>query len=90
MNTNDFKEGIELLQNNYHKTFSTEQLKLYYENLKDMSKDKYLSNIKSNIKNNPYMPNIAQIRNLDKIKIQENFEQRDYSNIDLDKLFGGE
>lgn len=86
MNINDFKEGIELLQNNYGKKFTTEQLKLFYENLKDMSKDRYIANIKMNIKNNPFMPNVAQIRN-ETAKQFMGYEQRDYSKADFSKFY---
>lgn len=86
MNINDFREGIELLQNNYNKKLSTGQLKLYYENLKDMSKDRYITNVKTNIKLNPFMPNIAQIRN-ETSKKYANYTQRDYSNVDLSKYY---
>lgn len=83
MNINDFKEGIELLQNNYHKIFSTEQLKLYYENLKDMNKEQYISNIKEHIRTCSFLPNVAQIRNK---KISVNYEQRNYEGINWDEI----
>ena len=38
------------------------------------------------IKNVPYIPNIAQIRNEPK-KEYSNYEQRDYSNFDFSKLY---
>lgn len=82
----EFMEGIHLIQNNYHKKLTTEQLRLFYENLKDMSKDRYISNIKQHIKNNAFMPNIAQLRGENKTTYA-NFEQRDYSRIDFDKIF---
>lgn len=86
MDKTDFMEGIHILQNNYNKTLSTEQLKLYYENLKDQSKDRFISNIKQAIKTNPFMPNIAQLRN-EQNKNYTNYEQRDYSNEDLNKYY---
>lgn len=81
----DFMEGIHLLQDNYNKKLTAEQLKLFYENLKDMNKDKYISNIKNHIKSNQFMPNIAQLRGENK-QVYANYEQRDYSNFDFDKL----
>lgn len=81
----EFMEGIHILQDNYNKKLTTEQLKLFYENLKDMSKDRYISNIKSHIKNNQFMPNIAQLRGENKTTYA-NFEQRDYSNFDFEQL----
>ena len=50
MNKIEFMEGVHILQDNYNRTLSETQLKLFYENLKDMSKDKYISNIKEYIK----------------------------------------
>ena len=80
MNIQEFKEGIDLIQNNYHKTLSKEELNLFYENLKDMDKQKYIENIKKHIKNNSFIPNIAQIRsnekemtNLDKINLNSSY-----------------
>lgn len=87
MTKSDFMEGVHLLQNNYGKTLTTEQLKLFYENLKDMSKDRYIANVKMNIKNNPFMPNIAQIRGENKQKDYTGYEQRDYSKSDFSKFY---
>lgn len=58
----EFMEGINLIQDNYQKTLSNEQLELFYENLKDMDVDKYMSNIKEHIRKCQFLPNIAQIR----------------------------
>ena len=87
MNIDDFMQGIHILQNNYNRKFSKEQLKLYYENLKDMSAEKYIANINRHIKSNTFMPNIAEIRDDKKREIYSNYEQRDYSNIDLEKFY---
>lgn len=89
MDKSEFMEGIHILQNNYNKTLSTEQLKLYYENLKDLSKDRFISNVKQAIKTNPFMPNIAQLRN-EPIKNYTNCNQRDYSNVDLNKYYANQ
>lgn len=86
MSIDDFMEGIHIIQDNYHKKLSKEQLRLYYENLKDMSKDRYISNIIAVIKDNPYLPNIAQIRN-EQRKQYANYEQREYTDIDFDSLY---
>lgn len=85
MDKAEFMEGIHLIQNAYNQKFSTEKLKLYYENLKDMNKEQYISNIKYQIKTNNFIPNIAQIRN--KKQQLSNFEQRDYSTFDFTKLY---
>ncbi len=86
MSIDDFMEGIHIIQNNYHKKLSKEQLILYYKNLKDMNKERYISNIRAVIKDNPYLPNIAQIRG-EKRKEFANYEQRDYSNIDFNQFY---
>ena len=86
MSIDDFMEGIHILQDNYNKKLTTAQLNLFYENLKDMNKNKYLSNIKQHIKTNSFMPNIAQLRK-ETSKQYVNYDQRDYSNVDFDKLF---
>ena len=86
MDKTEFMEGIHILQNNYNKTLSTEQLKLYYEHLKDLSIDRFIDNVKQAIKTNPFMPNIAQLRN-EQNKNYTNYEQRDYSNQDLNKYY---
>lgn len=83
---NDFMEGIHILQNNYNKELTREQLILFYENLKDMNKNKYISNIQEIIKTNSFIPNIAQIRN-ETSKQFSNYEQRDYSDYDFSKLY---
>ncbi len=86
MNKIEFMEGVHILQDNYNRTLSETQLKLFYENLKDMSKDKYISNIKEYIKINAFMPTISQIRN-ETNKQFVNYEQRNYSNLDFNKFY---
>ena len=85
----EFMEGIHILQNNYNRKLTGDQLRLYYENLKDLSKEKYINNINEIIKNVSYMPNIAQIRSEQKREFA-NCEQRDYSNFDFRKLYANE
>lgn len=86
MDKAEFMEGIHLLQDNYNKTLTGNQLKLFYDNLKDMEKETYIQNIKSIIKTSPYMPNIAEIRFI-KNKNYTNYEQRQYENIDFNKFY---
>ena len=86
MNKIEFMEGVHILQDNYNRTLSETQLKLFYENLKDMNKDKYISNIKEYIKTNSFMPTISQIRN-ETNKQFVNYEQRDYSDLDFNKFY---
>lgn len=82
----EFMTGIRILQNNYGRKFTTEQLTLFYENLRDMSKEKYIENIKKHVKSNQFLPNIAQLRGENKT-IFAVFEQRDYSNTDFSNLY---
>ena len=86
MNKTDFMEGIHILQDNYNKKLSNSQLKLYYENLKDMSKDKFLCNVREEIRNNPFMPNIAQLR-CENNKNYTNYQQREYENVDFNQFY---
>lgn len=86
MNKVEFMEGIHILQDNYNRKLTGTQLKLFYENLKDMEKDKYISNIKEHIKTNSFMPTISQIRN-EQRKQFANYEQRNYSNLDFSKFY---
>lgn len=83
---NDFMEGIHILQDNYNRKMSATQLRLFYENLKDMNKEKYIENINKIIKNSSFMPTIAEIRN-EKRREFSNYEQRDYRDIDFSKFY---
>lgn len=82
----EFMEGISILQDNFNRKLSVSQLKLYYKNLKDMNKERYLANINEIIKNNTFMPTIAEIRNESR-KQFSNYEQRDYEDIDFNKFY---
>lgn len=86
MNKNEFMEGIRILQRNYNQILDKEKLRLFYENLKDMSKEVFLANVNKQIKTNSFMPNIAQLRG-ESSKELANFEQRSYSNIDFENLY---
>lgn len=87
MNKTEFMEEIHILQDNYNRKLTSSQLRLYYDNLKNMSKDKYISNIKEYIKTNSFMPTISQILDKTNKNKYQNFEQRDYSNYDFSKLY---
>lgn len=86
---NEFMEGIHKIQNAYNVKFDIEKLRFWYENLKDLPKDKYLKNIEEQIKINPFIPNIAQIRNEKTVNRKQfsNYEQREYTDIDFRKLY---
>lgn len=87
MDKTEFMEGIHILQDNYNRKLTSSQLRLYYDNLKNMSKDRYISNIKEYIKTNSFMPTISQILDKTNKNKYQNFEQRDYSNYDFSKLY---
>ena len=89
MNKVEFMQGIHILQDNYNRKLTGTQLELFYENLKDMDKSIYISNIKEYIKTNSFMPTISQIRN-EQRKQFANYEQRDYSNLDFSKFYVNE
>ncbi len=82
----EFIEGINILQDNYSKKMTGSQLKLFYENLKDLDKNTYMSNINNYIKTNAFMPTIAQIRNIPKLSYA-NYEQREYTEAELNKFY---
>lgn len=85
MNKQDFAKGIKVLELSYNQKFDEDKRDFWYRQLQDLSKDKFFGNIKQHVRCNQYMPNIAQIRGENKT-VYANFEQRDYSNIDFDKL----
>ena len=88
MNKDEFMEGIHILQNCYNQKFTIDKLKVFYDNLKDMDRNIYLRNIKQLVKTNDFMPNVAQIRG-EKQRLS-NFEQRNYSNFDFNKLYANQ
>ena len=88
MNKKEFAEGIKILELSYNQKFDEEKLILWYNELQDMNYNKFINNIKNLCKNNTFMPNIAQIRGEIPSKQYNNFEQRDYSGVDFNKLFG--
>mgnify|MGYP000190453218 CR=1 FL=1 len=83
----EFMEGVNILQDNYNRKLTVNQLKLYYNNLKDMRKEKYLANINEIIKKNTFMPTIAEIRGTEQRKQFSDYQQRDYENIDFNKFY---
>lgn len=83
---NEFMEGIHMLQDNYNRKLTGTQLRLYYEHLKEMSKEKFIENINEIIKTSPFMPTIAQIINEPRNQYS-NYEQRDYSDFDFSKFY---
>jgi hypothetical protein len=87
MTKEEFKQGIYIIQQNYNTKFEVSKLKLYYENLKDVNYNTYISNIKEHIKTNPYIPNVAQLRGAEQRKQFTDYDQREYENIDFNKFY---
>lgn len=86
MNKNEFMEGIRILQRNYNQILDKEKLRLFYENLKDMSREVFLANVNKQVRTNSFMPNIAQLRG-ENSKELSNFEQRSYTDMDFESLY---
>ena len=82
MDKGEFMEGVHLLQNAYGRKLTTEQLRLYYDNLKDLEKDVLIKNIKEQIKTNPFMPTVANLRNKN-----ANFDERKYTEEFLNQFY---
>lgn len=87
MDKKEFAKGIKILELAYNQKFDEDKLEFWYRQLQDMNADRYFNNIKTLVKSNTFMPNIAQIRNDGFAKNNINFEQRDYSGVDFDNLF---
>ena len=84
MQQNEFRKGIEKLELAYNQKFTNEKLLVWWDKLKGMNGEKFLQRIDELIPQKKFMPNIAEILNK-KEKLTE-FEQRDYSNYDFNKL----
>ena len=82
MDKSEFMEGVHLLQNAYGRKLTAEQLKLYYDNLKDLDKNVFIKNIKEQIKINPFMPTVANL-----ISNHTNFEERKYTEEFLNQFY---
>lgn len=82
----EFMEGIHILQDNYNRKLTGTQLKLYYDNLKNINKEKFMENINTAIRISPFMPTISQIINEPR-KQYSNYEQRDYSDFNFSKFY---
>lgn len=84
MDKKEFLEGIDKLEYAYNTKFENEKLKIWYDALKDMNFNTYITRIDKLIKTNKYLPNIAEIS--DK-KTDLGYEQRDYTGYDFNKLY---
>lgn len=62
MDKNDFIEGIHLIQDNYNTKFSSDKLKMWWNELKGMSKNEYIDSVKEQIATNKYTPKVAEIK----------------------------
>ena len=87
MDKKEFAVGIKKLELSYNQKFDKEKLDYWYEKLRDMNPDVYLRNIDKLSKQLTFLPNIAQIRAESRSNQYINYEQRDYSGVDFNKLF---
>ena len=85
MNKFEFKKGIEKLELAYNQNFNSEKLILWWNKLKDMNCSDFYERLDTLIETKKFMPNIAEI--LDKKERLSNFEKRDYSDFDFDKIY---
>ena len=86
MNTTEFLNGINKLELAYNQKFSKDKLNLWYQKLKDMDYQEYITRIDELIEVNSFLPNIAEILNKPKFAYT-NYDQRDYKDIDFDSLY---
>ena len=70
MDKTEFIEGIHILQNSYNQKFSKEKLQIWWEDLKEIDKDKYINAIKSLKSKNKYI-NAGKRRRTYKSKIKD-------------------
>ena len=86
MNTTEFLNGINKLELAYNQKFSKDKLNLWYQKLKDMDYQEYITRIDELIEVNSFLPNIAEILNKPKHSYT-NYDQRDYKDIDFNSLY---
>lgn len=86
MNIEEFLKGITKLELAYNQKFSKEKLDLWYQKLRNMNYQEYISRIEELIEVDNYMPNIAEILNKNKKQFL-NYDQREYTDIDFSKLY---
>ena len=84
MEINEFIEVTNRIEQYFDKEYSNEQRQIMYEELKNMSKEKYKIAVNECIKKCKYLPKLADI--LPKKERYSNFESRDYSNFDFNSL----
>lgn len=65
MTQSEFIEATTRVENYFGKEYTSEQRKIMYENLKDWNKEKYVKAINYCIRNNKYLPKIADLTNKD-------------------------
>lgn len=81
MNSKTFMLGINKLEIAYNQKFSEEKLKIYWENLKTMNDNQYLTSIKELIRKNKFMPTVSEIlieKNMNNMNLNSSFW---YSNL---------
>lgn len=79
MNRAEFIEATHRIELYFDKEYTTEQLKIMYEFLKETSLDRYKQAIAYCIRNNKYLPKIADLTNIEINYMQiENKEQIEF------------
>lgn len=88
MNKIEFKECTELLVANYSKTLNIQILSIWYEELKNYSKEDYSNAVKKIIKNENFMPSLAKVKEYMKKPswINEDIEIEPASEEEIKKL----
>ena len=84
MKVNEFIMATSKLEKYFEKEYTNEQRQIMYEELKEMSLEKYQESIKDCIKTCKFLPKLAEI--LGKTERLSNFEARDYTNFDFNSL----
>jgi hypothetical protein len=87
MNKQEFYEGIKKIENAYNTKFERDKLNLWYSKLKEMEYQEYLDKIDELITTKKYIPNIAEILEQQPKFAYQNYDQRDYKDIDFDSLY---
>lgn len=59
----ELSKGLKLIQDTYRKSINPDEIEIWWDIFKDDGYDEFKKNIISHIKNNPYMPVIANIKN---------------------------
>ena len=84
MEINEFIKATSKLEQYFEKEYSNEQRQIMFEEVKNMSLEKYQEAVNNCIRNCKFLPKLADI--LGKQERLSNFESRDYSGFDFNSL----